>query len=74
MFSVVLELCHTLGIPVDEFPILEEDLPHADELMICNTTSEVLPVIQVDGTPVGTGKPGSVTRALQQAYREATRF
>ena len=70
--SVILELCTTLGIPVEEFPILEKDLPRADELMICNTTSEIIPVIQVDDRPVGTGTPGPVTRALQQAYREMT--
>ena len=72
--SVILELCDALAIPVEESPILEKDLPDADELMICNTTSEILPVIQVDHRPVGNGKPGPVTRALQQAYREATRF
>ena len=70
--GVVLELCNTLDIPVEEFPILEKNLSHADELMICNTTSEILPVTQVDGWTVGDGTPGPVTRALQQAYREAT--
>ncbi len=52
---------------------MEKDLRNADELMICNTTSEVIPVVQVDDWTVSDGKPGPVTRALQQAYRELTR-
>ena len=52
---------------------MEKDLRNADELMICNTTSEIIPVIQVDGWTVSDGKPGPVTRALQQAYRKLTR-
>ncbi len=71
--AVVLELCESLGIPADESPILEHQLPNADEVFICNTTSEILPVIQIDGHPVKDGLPGPITRALQQAYRETTR-
>ncbi len=71
--GAVLELCEMLNVPVEEVPILEKNLPRADELMICNTTSEILPVTRVNDNPVGNGKPGPITRALQQAYREATR-
>ena len=67
-------MCEALRIPFEEFPILEKDLHRADELLICNTTSEILPVIQVDNRAVGDGKPGLVTRALQGAYREMARF
>ena len=69
--DVVLALCHGLQIPVDQYPILEHELPHADELMLCNTTSEILPVTQVDAHVIGDGVPGPLTRRLQHAYREA---
>jgi D-alanine transaminase len=68
--EVVLALCGKLSIPCQEFPVLESRLPEADELMILGTTSEIKPVVQVDGWRVGDGKPGPITRRLQQAYRE----
>ena len=36
---------------------------------LTGTTVEVLPVIRVDGQPVGSGKPGPVTQKLQAAFR-----
>ncbi|HEX7588082.1 MAG TPA: aminotransferase class IV, partial [Anaerolineae bacterium] len=68
--QVVLELCGKLGIPVREFPILQKDLRLADELFLSGTTTEVLPVVQVDDWVVGDGKPGPITRKLQKAFRE----
>jgi len=57
---------------VREFPVMEGELREADELMVTGTTSEVMPVVQVDGWTVGDGKPGPVTRKLQRAFRELT--
>lgn len=68
--DVVLELCGQLGIPYSETFIPESQLREADELMIVGTLSEIIPVVQVDDWPVGDGKPGPVTRRLQQAFRE----
>jgi D-alanine transaminase len=34
---------------------------------------EVCPVVKVDGMSIGDGKPGPVTRRLQEAYREVLR-
>ena len=36
--------------------------------MISSATREVLPVVELDGKPVGGGKPGPVYRRLRQAY------
>lgn len=41
----------------------------ADEIILLGTTIEVLPVISLDGKPVGDGRPGRVARELQEAYR-----
>lgn len=68
--EVVLSLCGAEGIPVEEFPILEERLGHADELFLTGTSAEVTPVVRLDSRPVGGGEPGPVTRALQRAFRE----
>ena len=40
----------------------------ADEVLLCGTLAEVLPVVSVDGLPVGNGIPGPVTRWLQALY------
>ncbi len=68
--EVILKACRELGIPVKEFPIFENELPRAEELLILGTTTEVMPVVQVDDWFVGDGKPGPLTRKLQRAYRE----
>jgi D-alanine transaminase len=47
-----------------------DELRASDEVLLLGTTIEVLPVILVDGTPIGDGRPGPVTRALQEAYRD----
>ena len=70
--QVALGLCADLGIAVREFPILEADLAHANELMLLGTTAEVTPVVRVDGRAVHDGKPGPITRRLQAAFRKCT--
>mgnify|MGYP001076566341 CR=1 FL=1 len=70
MRETVLDLCDELDIPVKEFPIFERDLKEADEVMILGTTSEIMPVVQVDDWQVGDGKPGPIAVRLQRAYRE----
>jgi D-alanine transaminase len=70
--QVVIDLCRQLTIPVKEFPILVDNLPDADEMMLLSTTFEVTPIVQVDNRIVGDGKPGPVTAILQQTFRELT--
>ena len=43
------------------------------ELFLTGTTTEVLPVVRVDGELIADGKPGAVTRRLQEAYQEVVR-
>jgi len=67
---VARNLCGELGIPFRESPIQEEELREASELMILGTTTEIMPVVQVDDWRVGDGKPGPVTTKLQRAFRD----
>lgn len=67
--GLVLELCAELGIPYRERPIAADALGAAQEMMILGTTTEIMPVVEVDGRPVGDGRPGPVTRQLQGAFR-----
>ena len=70
--EVVLNLCRGLGIAVRERPVAEKDLPRADELIMLGTTTEVMPIVQMNDRQIGDGKPGPVTRRLQKAFRELT--
>ncbi len=66
--GVVLRLAAELGVAVREEAVAAHDLPRASELFITGTTTDVLPLVRLDGRPVGEGRPGPVTRALQAAY------
>jgi D-alanine transaminase len=70
--QAVLDLCRELGLPSDEFPILEPWLARAQECMVLSTFVEVTPVVEIDGRPVGDGRPGPITRRLQRAFAERT--
>ncbi|MEW5915594.1 MAG: hypothetical protein AB1762_04280 [Gemmatimonadota bacterium] len=48
--------------------MLREMLYLADEIFMCGTAAEVTPVRSVDRLPVGDGKPGAITRAIQEEY------
>jgi branched-chain amino acid aminotransferase len=67
--EVVLELLAALGIPSREQALRLEDLLSADEAFLTSTTREVVPVRQVDETPVGKGGPGPLTRRVMEAFR-----
>lgn len=68
--KVILEICARNKIPVDERPLLKEELYDADELIIAGTGSEITPVVQVDDVVIGNKKPGMITRFLQDKYFE----
>jgi D-alanine transaminase len=71
--SLVLRLARTTGIALREKVLKRDDLRRVSELFLTGTTTEVLPVVRVDGQAIADGKPGPVTRRLQEAYREAVR-
>ena len=70
--TIVLELARKEGLPAEERFVTLEEFLHADEIFLTGTTVEVLPVIRVDGKPVGaggSGKPGPVTLKVQTAFQ-----
>ena len=69
--KLILDLAARAEIPVTEQGLTREDLANVAELFLTGTTSEVLPVVRVDGAPVGDGRPGPITRRLQESYRKA---
>lgn len=68
---VILGLAAELGIPAQEARIQAAELSRAAEAFVTGTTTDVSPVVAIDGRPLGSGVPGPVTRALQQALSGA---
>ena len=64
----ILTLADHLRIPVREQAMPREMLYVADEVFFTGTAAEITPVRSVDRTPVGAGKPGPITRSLQDAF------
>jgi D-alanine transaminase len=71
--GLILRLAEGAGMPVLEQPLGRADLGRVSDLFLTGTTSEVLPIVRVDGEPIAGGKPGAVTRLLQEAYARAVR-
>jgi D-alanine transaminase len=67
--DTVLRAAARVGVTVEERPFTAEELLGADEVFLTGTTTGVLGVVRVDGTTVGDGRPGPVTRALDGGYR-----
>lgn len=67
-YGLFQELCDRCGLAFTLEPISRERVLRADELMVSSATREVLPVIELDGQPVGSGVPGPVYGRLRQAY------
>lgn len=66
----VLKAAADLGLPVRfRAPSLDELLA-ADEAFITSSLREMLPVVKVDGTAIGTGRPGAQTLALHARFKE----
>lgn len=69
--DVVLELAAKHGQATEVREIREEEVHAADELWLTSSTKEVLPITRLDDKPVGTGRPGPVTRAMIDWFRQA---
>lgn len=66
--QVILACADEIGLPVKEEAFRVEDIATMDELIVSSTTSEVTPIVEVDGVAVNGGTVGPWTRKLQQAF------
>jgi D-alanine transaminase len=71
--GLILRLAERARISVEEHSLQRGDLERVTELFLTGTTTEVLPIVRVDGRPIGDGRPGPVTCRLQEAYQQAVR-
>lgn len=70
----LIEIARTrLELPVVERSVDRTELYAADEIFLCGTGAQISPVIEVDRRPVGSGRPGTITRELSRIYFDAVR-
>ena len=70
--NVVIELASEAGTTVKEEQLTRDDLYNADECFLTGTAAEIIPVVNIDGRKIASGKPGKVTLNLLRKYQELT--
>ncbi len=68
-YDVVIELAAAHGIPYALRAISAAELRAADELWMTSSTKEIMPIVRLDGAPVGAGVPGSLARQMDALYQ-----
>jgi D-alanine transaminase len=66
----VLRLASQEGLTVEERPFKVEEARSAREAFISAASAFVLPVVEIDGAPIGDGRPGPVARVFRRLYVE----
>ena len=70
---MILEIAAASKIPHQVRRIGKAEIFTADELLLTSSTKEVLAITQLDGKPVGTGRPGTMFTKLHKLYQEFKR-
>ncbi|MEI6650764.1 MAG: aminotransferase class IV [Candidatus Moraniibacteriota bacterium] len=66
--NLVIRQALSQGIPVEEEIILISDLKKCDEAFITASNKKILPIVDIDGQPVGNGQPGPISKRLLETY------
>jgi D-alanine transaminase len=68
--SVVMDELKAQGLKVEERPFTVEEAYAAREAFVTSASQIVMPVVSIDGRPVGNGAPGLVTSSLRRDYHQ----
>lgn len=66
--QTAIALADELRFPIEQRTISAEEVPSADEVFATSTAGGIMPITRVDGTVIGTGRMGDVTRQLIDLY------
>ncbi len=69
---VIFDICSKEGLPAKEQQLTRYDVFTADECFLTGTAAEVVPLVILDGRPIGDGKPGRTTGLLIERFRQLT--
>ncbi|MFK7777143.1 MAG: branched-chain-amino-acid transaminase [Gimesia sp.] len=70
--NAVIKLAEQSGITVEQLPFTRHDIFVADECFLTGSAAEVIPVVGLDGRKIGDGKPGPVTKDLNEKFKQLT--
>ncbi len=68
--AAVIEAARAHGVEVEEKPLTIHDLLEADEVFLTNSMMEIVPVVRVEREPIGSEKPGELTRRINGWFGE----
>ncbi len=71
--NAIIELARSGGINVVEATMTRHDIYVADECFLTGSAAEVIPVVKLDGRPIGDGKVGKITKQLSEAFHKHVR-
>ncbi len=71
--AVMVLAVKKLKLDVQETLITRHEFYNADEVFLTGTAAELIPVVKIDGRPIGNGKPGPLTLELLKLFHEVTR-
>jgi len=71
--SAVIKLLEEMGYETIEANLGLFDLYTADEIFVTGTLAEIAPLTKLDGRPIGTGKPGHLTKRTSEAFEKLAR-
>lgn len=66
--ATTMDVAASLGLTLRERPFTVQEALEAKEAFITSATSEVMPVVEIDGRTIANGRPGSVTQSLRDAF------
>jgi D-alanine transaminase len=72
--TVLLNVLETQGLELEERPFTVEEAYAAREAFVTSASQIIMPVISIDGRPVGNGAPGLIAAALRQDFHRHSEF
>lgn len=68
--QTIFDVAKEIGVPIREVDLTRYDVWCADEGFLTGTGAEVIPMVKLDGRPLGDGKPGPITKKVLAAFRK----
>ncbi len=67
--EVTLSIAEEIEVPLETRDLTRYDVWNADECFLTGTAAEIVPVVELDGRPIGNGKPGTITARFLESFR-----
>lgn len=68
----MIQIAKDMGMEVQERNVSVSEYYNADEVFVCGTVGEIVPVKAIDGKKIGQRLPGPITEKFAQEYRKMT--